>query len=334
MSSPIEPQEGTISPELLRRILGVLPPDTVLVGGQALAFWVDSYGIDRSDSILHGAVSRDADFLGRKPAINSILEAINGSYESFINDGSVLTALLGEVTIPVDQEVIKVDVIHKMIGLDAEEVRSRAATVNVDGNPVLVMNPMDVLISRVENLKYLEKKMTPESIEQARLSVSVVESYIKDFIRDSYRTGNWRKTLNAVEAVYRIGKSSAGSFVSKEFGIDFREAIPHDLIRNDKFQKIRWPQIYQELDVSFPVRIRTEETEGLLLTSLGAKLGEYDQDNKWFFAEVNDECLDEIRKFPADFKVEYIVRERPVVQSIPTESRPMISEEPSGFKPL
>jgi hypothetical protein len=257
MSASTDPQESFITAELLARIFRALPSDTVLVGGQALAVWADWYEIDRSDSILLPAVSMDADFLGRKPALYSILNAINNSRLTFENNGKVITALVGEVTIPLpgnNDEVAKVDVIHRVVGIDAEKVRERAVAVKIGEATVNVMHPLDVLQSRVENLKQIADKRTPEGVEQARLAFQVANRFIEGLAKEDARRSDGAqqqksapRATQAVEHVVKIATSAAGRFAVKEFGLDFLEALPGETIINPAFRLKRWPQILEQL---------------------------------------------------------------------------------------
>ena len=51
-------QEVPISEELLKKVLASLSEDSVLVGGQALAYWVSYYGV-QLPSQMSGAISDD-----------------------------------------------------------------------------------------------------------------------------------------------------------------------------------------------------------------------------------------------------------------------------------
>src|SRR5437762_12426971 len=58
-----EAREAVLSPADVKTILGLCSAEGVLVGGQALAFWVDHLGVRRPQE-LEIAVTADADFIG------------------------------------------------------------------------------------------------------------------------------------------------------------------------------------------------------------------------------------------------------------------------------
>lgn len=66
--------EAVLSPEEVRKILGVCSPEAVLVGGQALGFWADRYGVSRPAPLLP-AVTADVDFIGGSALARKLGEA-------------------------------------------------------------------------------------------------------------------------------------------------------------------------------------------------------------------------------------------------------------------
>lgn len=247
------PADGYVTAEILDRIIAALPDDTVLVGGQALAVWIDWYDIDMSKSLLVAAVSQDADLLGGIPALDSILKAVNNSKQVYRNTGKEVTALVGEICIPVSpHEVVMVDVIHRLAGMDAGKVRALAVRVQIGNNSIKVMHPLHVLESRINNLFLLKSKRTDEGYEQARLALEVAGAHILDQVRQSSRPEGdgeraARMSMRAVEHVVKIATSSAGRFAAKDERIDFLSALKVDEFDNEAFRTLRWPQIRQLL---------------------------------------------------------------------------------------
>lgn len=237
--------EVAITPELLERVLREVTSDAVLVGGQALAIWVEYYDIEVTAPVLVGAISDDADFIGSRADLAAIAKAVSGIPE-YVSP-RVISALVGQVKIRVaPSEFVNIDVLHKLVGLDAADVRRRASEATLGTTDFFVMHPLDVLCSRVENLANLVEKQGPQGIEQTRLAVLVARAAIEEMAAES-KEGQ-RTALNAVEYVVRIGKSGAGRKVTKEFGIDFRGGVPSYAIKSEAFHKNRWPQILLELD--------------------------------------------------------------------------------------
>lgn len=255
-------REVPISQALLEKVLSNVTPDAVLVGGQALAIWVSHYNIDITTGPLVGAISDDADFLGGRNDVASIAQGVSGTPE--YPPQRAITALVGQVKIHVaPAEFVNIDVIDKVVGIAADVVRRRASEAVLGATKFYVMHPLDVLLSRVENLAQLISKQNTEGIEQTRLATFVAREYIAELAKD---LAGSRKALNAIEQVISISKSSAGKKASQEFGISFFTAIPKYAIENPSFHSIRWPRICQELSEAAgkSVDINTEASRSSL----------------------------------------------------------------------
>lgn len=238
-----DPNESVFTLAQLEHLLSKADQTTVLVGGQALVYWVDRYGISVPPARQAEGISSDADFLGDRSVVSRLADGVGGkaSYPS----QHAITALVGQVTIPLkESEFLNVDVIGRIVGIDADAVRKRALHVQLGDVRFLVMHPLDVLQSRIENLAQIPDKRTEEGIDQAHLSVAVARAYVEAI---SAEPDGQRLALKAIEHIVRIGTSGAGRKASKEFGIDFLLAIPVHVIDNDSFLTQRWPQIGEEL---------------------------------------------------------------------------------------
>jgi hypothetical protein len=236
-------QEVPISEALLKQVLNSLSSDSVLVGGQALAYWVSYYGVELPYSIV-GAISDDADVLGSRHDVLAIAQGTHGRSE-FQPQGS-LSALVGHITIPVtDTTYVNVDVLHRLVGIKADQVRDHASEVDFDEVRFRVMHPIDVLISRTENLAALADKQNDEGIAQLQLAIMVSAQYVRELVELS--DDGQKHAMKVIEKIVSIAKTGAGQKCTRDFGVGFLGACPGFLIKNPSFIEIRWPQITQLL---------------------------------------------------------------------------------------
>jgi hypothetical protein len=115
-------------PDMVRRVLASAGPDVVLVGGQALAFWAGFYDVDQPEG-LDPAVSRDVDFFTPNPAnaapLAAFARAIGG--RTHVMPRAALTSLVGQAVAPApDDRSYNVDLIHRVVGLDHDEIERHA----------------------------------------------------------------------------------------------------------------------------------------------------------------------------------------------------------------
>lgn len=236
-------QEAPISKELLQQVLVSLSSQSVLIGGQALAFWVNHYKVQQP-SVLTGAISDDADILGTRDDLKSIALKTKGIAE--YEPQHSLSALIGHVTIPISEKLfVNVDVLHKIVGIKADQVRDHASTGELGDIRFRVMHPIDVLISRTENLATLSDKQNDEGIAQLRLAIMVSAQYIREL--SELPEDGQKHAMRVIERIVKLAKSGSGRKCAKQFGICFLDALPGFAISNPSFQTTRWPQIVKEL---------------------------------------------------------------------------------------
>jgi hypothetical protein len=86
-----------------------------------------------------------------------------------------------------------------------------------DWDPIQVMHPVLVLVSRCANLERLPNKRTGNGITQARIACAVVQRYLEECIVDPNRA---REALRATDRLAELAKSKAGVYVWQRWGID------------------------------------------------------------------------------------------------------------------
>ena len=92
--------EAATPPATIQKLLDTSGDDLVLVGGQALAFWVERYGISHQHPELP-AISNDVDFLsksaGDKELVRKLADAMHG--QTIFPNRRALTALVGQAVL-------------------------------------------------------------------------------------------------------------------------------------------------------------------------------------------------------------------------------------------
>jgi hypothetical protein len=204
----------------------------VLVGGQALAFWIARFRIDISRG-PRPYVSADVDFLGFREHVAAFAAAIRGAAVYPPKRGS--TALQGVVTKKSARGGgVEVDVLHKIVGLDANAVRRRALEVTHPRDATLrflVMDPVDCLASRIENLRQLADKKDDVSVWQAEKAILVCRAYVSELIREASE----HKAIKVATALFGLAGSAAGLQAHARYGLDLLEAIPLDEFSGGNF---------------------------------------------------------------------------------------------------
>lgn len=204
----------------------------MLVGGQALAFWVARFGIPVNDG-PRVYISADADFLGLTEHVERFSKAIGGKAVYPPKRG--FSTLLGAVEKEAGGKSIGVDVLHSVVGLDADAVRKRAIEVTHPEDPSLrfsMMDPVDCLVSRFENLRAMPDRQNEVGIWQAKMAIAACRAYGEELIR----LEDERKAIKIATALFRLAGSATGLQAYANYGLDILEAIPLGQFRNTNFR--------------------------------------------------------------------------------------------------
>ena len=221
--------------------------EDILIGGQALALWVEHYGVAVPMGVA--AISRDVDFLTNSPSsTESVMRyaaALHG--KTFFPNRRAMTSLVGQAFLLLpDDEYINVDVLWNMIGLTAEQVRARAVTAHRGAVSFRVMHELHVLRSRLINLYELKEKQNEKGQMQLRLAIEVAREFLraeaaKDDIEER-RSG--RSPLQPLFGeITKLACEDAGQKIAKRHGIHVADALDPSVIPMGPFWDRQWPHV-------------------------------------------------------------------------------------------
>jgi len=232
-------RDATLSPDDVASILRICSPEGLLVGGQALAFWVDWLNVPRPVA-LASSITSDADFIGNTQLAAKLGRGLG--WKIWVPSLDDATPQLAKVTwTEPDGSIKQVDFLSGVVGLTTKDVRRRAQSLEVNGiGLVSVMHPLDVLDSRIQNLHLLPAKRTEAGFAQARLAIAMVAA----FIRDEAALKGERAALKQLERVVAIADDYAAILVFVLYGIDVLQAVPLEAFPGtSELHRTRWPQV-------------------------------------------------------------------------------------------
>lgn len=231
-------------PDVLRRLLAAAGTKLVLVGGQALAFWMDRYGVPPIQG--YPAVSRDMDVLAQSAADTGDvirLAKVLGGMPVFPSEHS-LSALVGQAVKQIDEEnYLNVDVISRVYNANTDLVRKAALTIE-DGDVIFrVMHPIDLLKSRLDNLYGLAEKRTPLGEAQLQAGIAVAQQFQREFFTPGDEGEGRSPALRYTKAIEHMARSDAGRKVAERHQIHVADAIEPSLIVEEGFRRNKLPRL-------------------------------------------------------------------------------------------
>ena len=213
--------------------------NTVLIGGQAVAFWIQYFAIPPRLS----ALTRDIDYLGTKAEAKRASARLKFPHKlriASLDDATPNTAVLS-VEMKGYPDPVLIDYLSGIIGVESNAIKKSAVVIEFHGQPLRVLHPLLLLQAKLWNLYRLEEKRTAEGVEQARLAIAIGAALLEQ------AQMRQRELLNAVEAIGKFAATSPARFVAERYGLECLTAIPESIFKAGvlpkAFHEKRWPQI-------------------------------------------------------------------------------------------
>lgn len=229
-----------LAPEDAAKLIAQTRTDnTVLIGGQAVAFWIDRFGI----APRLPALTEDVDYLGTKAEArraSARLELPHKLKIATFDDNTPNSAVLA-VELEGYPEPVLIDFLASIVGLDSGAIRRSAVVAELEGERLRVLHPLQLLQSKIWNLYQLPGKRTPEGIEQARLAIEIAAAFLE------HGGLNRRELLGAIEAIGKFAATMPARFAAENYALDCLKAVPASVLKKgvlpEEFRTRRWPQI-------------------------------------------------------------------------------------------
>ena len=223
----LPPEEAPLDEASVDLLLSHLGTEMVLVGGQALGFWMSRFDIAADGGT---AISNDGDALGELIHARALAQALHARIE--IPPKLSRTSIVAQLRLRApDGKERNIDVLHKLYtveGLKKSGLFTRRVikdSVEVEwreGRRIRVMDPFDVLESRAQNAAGLLSDKGPHVLTQLRWAILVAAAALKRLANDP---GSQERIGNRVQGIYTLAHSQAGRRLLKEHGIELLDAI-------------------------------------------------------------------------------------------------------------
>jgi hypothetical protein len=209
--------------------------DAILVGGQALNVLAVHYGLD----VVSTAVSEDIDFFGDALQARAAGKAWNGTTKvAGMDDHTPNSAC---VLLEMSGATYQIDFMADILGVKVKELKDWASTIEANGKSFLVMHPLHVLQSQLENVYGIldRRSMGARAVRRMRLANSVAASALVDYLDH----GDKKTASKGAERIAKIAVTQAGLRAWYEDHVDILAAIPDSSLWSREFLTKRLPQI-------------------------------------------------------------------------------------------
>ncbi len=207
------------------------------------------------------------DFLAESPGdvegVKRYARALGGSI--LIPSEHAMTSLVGQAYLELSaDEHINVDVLWKLIGIDARRVFARSVEVTMGAAAFRVMHPLDVLRSRLLNIHELADKQNEKGEMQLRLAIDVAREFLREEAAkhpEALATG--RSPIQVlVSEIEKLAVEDAGRKVASRHGVHVADAIDPSLIPAGMFWTKRWPALQGLMSPEYGERFAPPDLDG------------------------------------------------------------------------
>lgn len=208
--------------------------DIVLVGGQALNFWSDYFGVvtPETESQFGVALSSDIDFIGGAAEARAFATGLNASVK-IAGEADPHSPNTAVVILPDGENEHLIDFLGSLNGFsqrEFEQVSDWAVPVRVAQHAddrLLVMHPVHCLQSQLANVyaRPLDRRSGPDGERHARrvrLAVEVCRRTVLELLD----RGAERQALTIAERLHELSLLESAFRASFEDGVRVRSAIP------------------------------------------------------------------------------------------------------------
>lgn len=222
----LPPGEAPLDARTIDLFLSNMGTDMVLVGGQALAFWMDRYGIAAREA----AISNDGDALGPVARAHDLALALKARL--ILPPKASRTSLVAQLRFPVAEgKERNIDVLHMLYTIGglrkSSDFTKRVVQDSVEvewrrGRFIRVMAPFDVLESRAQNAVGLLEEKGPHVLTQAKWAIEVARAAL---LKLAVHPSGKERVGEKIQRIYKLSRSQVGKRLREERGIDLLEAI-------------------------------------------------------------------------------------------------------------
>jgi hypothetical protein len=221
LRSPLMKNGKPLTIDQFAHVLQIVGAEMVLIGGQAVAIWAREFAEELN--VAEPVLSKDIDFWGDRQTVISLARRLNT--KAHLPGRRDFTLLSGIIRIPIEGELVSIDVLHAVPGVD-EINWDRAATIfNFNSHPVRVLDPISLIASKLHNLRHFDQSDRRDA-EQLRLSIRIARIFLARMFNHNVRTG-----LGYVKRLIEIATLPANQPTLKTFAIKPLQAVPIETIR-------------------------------------------------------------------------------------------------------
>lgn len=204
--------------------------DAVIVGGQAINLWSETYQKDEEPWIsLRPFTSRDLDALGSAAALLECSRHMQG--RALFPDPGQKTVNTGKLTAVMGGKEVDADFLSEVKGLNNQEIRQTAKVIVWNELHLRLLHPILCVESKTVNLMRIEQE--PEE-RQDKKHLLLALANAREFLAEQTSNPATHSVLvRWAQRLRSLANDQLGLEAAQIHGLDYQMAIPETRWRND-----------------------------------------------------------------------------------------------------
>lgn len=224
----------------LQQVLSILNElefeHAMLVGGQAVLLYAAVYNLGNNIQL---GVSGDIDLIAKASVAQQLAARLKNAKLTLakIDDHTINSAVIA-VDLN-DQQFFQIDCLNEVSGLETEKILMRAAQIDLQtGNTIKIINPLDLLTSKLHNVCHIPGKRDKQGLDQARIAIQIARNYLASMVAE-----NEVDALKAINAHIESCLSKTYVTAHAEYGLDAFSIIDELTLTHTTFLNEQLPRV-------------------------------------------------------------------------------------------
>jgi len=250
-------KSARLKPKDFSEILRAVPYECVLIGGQAVVWWAERYGVEMEvRGEKQDITSRDIDFWGSSADLIATAKALS-AIPAF-PDRREMTALAGAIGLSVAGKRTALEMLHAVPGIDSNDPFAVAMEERLDDRKLLVLSPVSLVLAKLHALRHFDQT-DRQDLFHLQVSLRASELFIAEGLAKDLRFALWNcnRLINA-------HRQKPNQRLEREHSFQILSAIPIISIQTaaqdtarpaearkklNNFLAIQWPRVKGGPDV-------------------------------------------------------------------------------------
>ncbi len=196
----------------------------IVACGQAVNFWADRFHMEEPRlEALRPFISKDLDILGDLASAEHIARVTESEIQ---RPPRGATPVLANIHLKAGGAVRLVQVLYQIPGLNTNDVRKEAISVDVSGYTIRVADPITLLAGKIYNVAHFDQK-NRNDIQHVRILCLCVPIFLSKRVTAAEKLPKAARTcLDSLERVLTLSASPDAAKVGVVLGINWLDLIP------------------------------------------------------------------------------------------------------------